>query len=193
MMIQDPDFEDKILDGIESRLMNAECIIEDTIQLMISSLEQSQDEYLRERTMDLYDIQSRLLHQLMYIERASLTDISEEVVLVANNLLPSEVLTMNKKFIKGIVLDTGGKTSHTAILARAFEIPAVIGLSSVSQKVANSDMMIVDGNHGKVILRPNRQTIDEYKSFLEQWELHEAEMLSFNDLSARTWTEDGSS
>lgn len=54
-------------------------------------------------------------------------------------------------------------------------------------------MMIVDGNHGKVILRPNRQTIDEYKSFLEQWELHEAEMLSFNDLSARTWTEDGSS
>ncbi|MCF7940966.1 MAG: phosphoenolpyruvate--protein phosphotransferase [Spirochaetia bacterium] len=186
MMIQDPDFEDKILDGIESRLMNAECIIEDTIQLMISSLEQSQDEYLRERTMDLYDIQSRLLHQLMYIERASLTDISEEVVLVANNLLPSEVLTMNKKFIKGIVLDTGGKTSHTAILARAFEIPAVIGLSSVSQKVANSDMMIVDGNHGKVILRPNRQTIDEYKSFLEQWELHEAEMLSFNDLSART-------
>ncbi len=186
MMIQDPEFAKKVDAGIESRLMNAECIIEDTIQLMIKSLEQTNNEYLRERTMDLYDIQSRLLHQLMYIERASLTDISEEVVLVANNLLPSEVLTMNKHYIKGIVLDAGGKTSHTAILARAFEIPAVLGLSSISRKVSNRDMIIVDGNQGKVFVRPNETTIEEYKTKLEKWERHEEELLSFNDLSATT-------
>lgn len=186
MMIGDPDFEKKVLEGIESRLMNAECIIEDTIQLMVTTMEELQDEYFRERTMDLYDIQSRLLHQLMYIERASLTDITEEVILVSNNLLPSEVLTMNKNYIKGIVLDAGGKTSHTAILARAFEIPAVLGLSSISQKVTNSDTIIVDGNYGQVIVRPNRKTIEEYKRLLEKWERHEEEMLSLNDLSAKT-------
>lgn len=186
MMIEDPDFEKQVIGGIENRLMNAESIIEDTIATMISSLETTGDEYLRERTMDLYDIQSRLLHQLMFLERASLTDISEEVILVANNLLPSEVLTMNRSFIKGIVLDTGGKTSHTAILARAFEIPAVIGLSSVSKKVTNGQTIIVDGNLGQVFLRPNRQTVERYEERMASWERHEAELMSFNELAART-------
>lgn len=186
MMIEDPDFEKQVIGGIQNRLMNAESIIEDTISTMISSLETTGDEYLRERTMDLYDIQSRLLHQLMFLERASLTDISEEVILVANNLLPSEVLTMNRSFIKGIVLDTGGKTSHTAILARAFEIPAVIGLSSVSKKVTNGQTIIVDGNLGQVFLRPNRQTVERYEERMASWERHEAELMSFNELAART-------
>ena len=186
MMIGDPEFERKILAGIEMRLMNAECIIEDTIQIMVQTLEETQDEYLKERTMDLYDIQSRLIHQLMYIERASLVDISEEVVLVANNLLPSEVLTMNRDYIKGIVLDTGGKTSHTAILARAFEIPAVVGLTSITKKVTNEDRIIVDGNEGKVFVRPNRITEQEYEEKLRKWIEHEEEMLTFHSLSART-------
>ena len=186
MMIEDPDFEHSILQGIEKQLMNAECIIEDTIQLMVQSLEGSTDEYLKERTMDLFDIQSRLIHQLMYIERASLVDISEEVVLVANNLLPSEVLTMNREFIKGIVLDTGSRTSHTAILARAFEIPAVVGLSSITKKVNNEDRIIIDGIEGKVFVRPNRITEAAYQRKLKKWEMHEEEMLTFHDLSART-------
>ncbi len=186
MMIGDPDFEKKILLGIEQRLMNAECIIEDTIQIMVQSLEETQDEYLKERTVDLYDIQSRLIHQLMYMERASLVDISEEVVLVANNLLPSEVLTMNRDLIKGIVLDTGGKTSHTAILARAFEIPAVVGLTSITKKVNNGDRIIVDGIEGKVFVRPNRITEAEYEKKLKKWVEHEEELLAFHALSART-------
>ncbi|MDA3835739.1 MAG: phosphoenolpyruvate--protein phosphotransferase [Spirochaetales bacterium] len=186
MMIQDPFFNEQVVKGIEERLMNVECIIEDTIELMIGSLKKTEDESLRERTVDLYDIQSRLLHQLLYIERTSLTDIAEEVVLVATNLLPSEVLTMNRKFIKGIALDGGGKTSHTAILARAFEIPAVLGLSSVSRKVSNGDKIIVDGNIGKVYIRPNRHAVDDYQSKLQRWERHEADLLSFNELSAKT-------
>ncbi|MGM0431490.1 MAG: phosphoenolpyruvate--protein phosphotransferase [Spirochaetota bacterium] len=186
MMIRDPDLSQQVHSGIEQKLMNAESIIEDTIAMMINSLKDSGDEYLRERTMDLYDIQSRLLHQLMYIERASLTDITEEVILVADNLLPSEVLTMNRRYIRGIALDGGGKTSHTAILARAFEIPAVLGLSSVSQKVSNGDKVVLDGNLGKVYLRPNKNTVKEYQGKIERWQQHEAELLSFNDLAAKT-------
>lgn len=186
MMIQDPEFTQSVLKGIEEKLMNAESIIEDTIEMMISSLSDSDDEYLRERTLDLYDIQSRLLHQLMYIERASLTDIGEEVILVANNLLPSEVLTMNRKFIRGIALDGGGKTSHTAILARAFELPAVLGLGSVSQKVSNGDKIIVDGNIGKVYIRPTKRALEDYREKIRRWEDHENQLLAFHDLPAKT-------
>jgi len=160
MMIDDPDLKNQVTQGISEKSRNAEHLVESTISGMAKSLETSNDEYLKERAVDLLDIQSRILHHLMYIERTSLIDIEEEVILVAQNLLPSEVLTMNKKYIKGIVLDAGGKTSHTAILARSFEIPAVLGLSTVSRKVRNGNRIIVDGNSGEVILRPNRSAVD---------------------------------
>lgn len=186
MMIQDPDLESQIQSGLRTDLRNAESIVETKISAMIEMLERSTDEYLRERVIDLVDIQSRILHHLMYLERASLVDIEEEVVLVAQNLLPSEVLTMNRDLIKGIVLDAGGRTSHTAILARSFEIPAVLGLSTVTRKVRNGNTIIVDGNTGKVILRPNRATVEDYQDLLSQWKRHERELLSIFELPAET-------
>ncbi|MBL7006959.1 MAG: phosphoenolpyruvate--protein phosphotransferase, partial [Spirochaetia bacterium] len=177
MMIEDPDLKNQIVQRIAEEGKNAEHIVEDTIALMIKTLEDSDDEYLNERVVDLVDVQSRILHHLMYIERTSLVDIEEEVVIVAQTLLPSEVLTMNKKYIKGIVLDAGGKTSHTAILARSFEIPAVLGLSNVTKKVRNGNTIIVDGNQGAVILRPGRNTIEDYTLRLDKWNKHEQELL----------------
>lgn len=186
MMIEDPDLKNQIVQRIAEEGKNAEHIVEDTIALMIKTLEDSDDEYLNERVVDLVDVQSRILHHLMYIERTSLVDIEEEVVIVAQTLLPSEVLTMNKKYIKGIVLDAGGKTSHTAILARSFEIPAVLGLSNVTKKVRNGNTIIVDGNQGAVILRPGRNTIEDYTLRLDKWNKHEQELLLIHKLPAET-------
>ncbi|MCK5156314.1 MAG: phosphoenolpyruvate--protein phosphotransferase [Spirochaetales bacterium] len=186
MMIEDPDLKSQITQGIAEECRNAEHIVEHVISMMTKTLEDADDEYLKERVVDLIDIQSRILHHLMYIERTSLVDIKEEVILVAQNLLPSEVLTMNKKYIKGIVLDAGGKTSHTAILARSFEIPAVLGLSNVSKKVRNGNTIVVDGNQGTVILRPGRSVIDTYKLRLEEWIKHEKDLLGLHNLPAET-------
>jgi phosphoenolpyruvate-protein phosphotransferase (PTS system enzyme I) len=186
MMIEDPDLKSQIVQGIAEEGKNAEHITEYTISLMTKTLEEADDEYLNERVVDLIDIQSRILHHLMYIERTSLVDIEEEIVLVAQTLLPSEVLTMNKKFIKGIVLDAGGKTSHTAILARSFEIPAVLGLSNVTKKVRNGNTIIVDGNQGTVILRPGRNTVNDYKTRQDAWIKHEQELLLLHKLPAET-------
>lgn len=186
MMIEDPDLKSQITQGIAEEGKNAEHITEYTISMMTKTLEEADDEYLKERVVDLIDIQSRILHHLMYIERTSLVDIEEEVILVAQTLLPSEVLTMNKKYIKGIVLDAGGKTSHTAILARSFEIPAVLGLSTVTKKVRNGNTIIVDGNQGTVILRPGRNTVDDYKIRQDEWIKHDQELLLLHKLPAET-------
>ena len=186
MMIEDPDLKSQITQGIAEEGKNAEHIVEDTISRMTKNLEDADDEYLNERVVDLIDIQSRILHHLMYIERTSLVDIEEEVILVAQTLLPSEVLTMNKKYIKGIVLDAGGKTSHTAILARSFEIPAVLGLSTVTKKVRNGNTLIIDGNQGTVILRPGRNTVDDYKLRQDKWVKHEQDLLLLHKLPAET-------
>jgi len=186
MMIEDPDLKNQITQGIAEEGKNAEHIVEYTISMMTKTLEDAADEYLKERVVDLIDIQSRILHHLMYIERTSLVDIEEEVILVAQTLLPSEVLTMNKKFIKGIVLDAGGKTSHTAILARSFEIPAVLGLSTITKKVRNGNTIIVDGNQGDVILRPGKNTVDDYKLRQGKWIKHEQELLLLHKLPAET-------
>jgi phosphoenolpyruvate-protein phosphotransferase (PTS system enzyme I) len=186
MMIEDPDLKNQIIQGISEEGKNAEHIVEYTISMMTKTLEDAADEYLKERVVDLIDIQSRILHHLMYIERTSLVDIEEEVILVAQTLLPSEVLTMNKEYIKGIVLDAGGKTSHTAILARSFEIPAVLGLSTVTKKVRNGNTIIVDGNQGTVILRPGKNTVDDYNLRQGKWIKHEQELLLLHKLPAET-------
>ena len=186
MMIEDPDLFDQCESTIKQGYMNAEFVVESVVSSLITVLEGTDDPYLQERVIDLYDIENRIIHHLMGLERTSLTDIDHEVILVAQNLLPSEVLTMNKRFIKGIVLDAGGKTSHTAILARSFEIPAVLGLSSVSQKVSNMDTLILDGNHGKVLLRPNKTTVEKYRILKEQWEAHEADLYTIHTLTAET-------
>ena len=186
MMIDDPDLKSQITQGIAEEGKNTEYIVEYVISMMTKTLEAVDDEYLKDRVVDLIDVKSRILHHLMYIERSSLVDIEEEVILVAQTLLPSEVLTMNKKYIKGIVLDAGGKTSHTAILARSFEIPAVLGLSIVTNEVRNGNLLIVDGNQGEVILRPDKNTVADYKLRQGKWIKHERELLSIHKLPAET-------
>jgi len=186
LMLNDPEFHEKVNTGLKNYMKNVEWVLFQVMEELIEKLNSSSDGYLRERTIDIHDVSKRVLNHLMYRVRISLADLSEEVILVTHNLLPSDALQMNKRMIKGIAMDAGGKTSHTAILARSFEIPAVLGLSSIVQNVSTGDEIIVDGNKGVVIINPDQSTKQRYLISQSEWQRREAELLTLNELPAET-------
>lgn len=125
-------------------------------------------EYLADRVKDVYDIEKRLLRNLIGQQRQSLSHLTRDVIVLAHDLTPSQTASMDRDHIKAVAIDAGGKTSHTAIVARALGIPAVVGLNDVTAEVTGGDMLIVDGNRGVVIINPDERTIDEYKQYAQQ-------------------------
>ena len=186
LMIRDPEFQNQIFTKLEEQLNNVEWILLQVIEVLVDQLNASSDAYLRERTLDIHDVSRRVLNHLMFRERPSLSDLSEEVILIAHNLMPSDALGMNTQMVRGIAMDEGGKTSHTAILARAFEIPAVLGLSDISELIGAGDDVIVDGNKGIVIRRPDEETRQRYLATSREWEKREVALLTLNELPATT-------
>ncbi|MBI9109036.1 MAG: phosphoenolpyruvate--protein phosphotransferase [Spirochaetales bacterium] len=186
MMLEDPELARQIKKRVKEELNNVEWALHETVKSYIEILKMSSDEYLKERTYDIRDVAKRLLGNLLYKSRISLNSLSEEVIIVAHELLPSDALTMDKRMVKGIATDAGGKTSHTAILARAFEIPAVLGLSHITAEVRNGDQIIVDGTSGIVIIKPDQEVLESYERKLKQWQKKEVEFLNLNMLAAET-------
>lgn len=186
LMLQDPEFTGQIISNLERDLKNVEFILFQAIENLIGKLESSTDVYLKERTLDFHDISKRVLNHLMFRERLSLSDLEEDVIIVTHDLLPSDALAFSGGRVRGLAMDAGGKTSHTAILARAFEIPAVLGLSVVSRYVRTGDEIIVDGNTGVVIVNPDSATRASYLRTYEAWQKREMELLTLNELPAET-------
>jgi phosphoenolpyruvate-protein phosphotransferase (PTS system enzyme I) len=186
LMISDPEFIKQIEINLKSFMRNIEWILLMTVKQFVSTLKKAESPYLLERTVDLYDVTQRIHMHLMFREKISLADIEQEVVVVTHNLMPSDTATMNRNKVKGLVLNAGGKTSHTAILARAFGIPSVLGLTNVTNETRSGDTIIVDGNLGKVILNPDSETITDYKNRIQSWLQHEKHLNKFDKLSAVT-------
>jgi phosphoenolpyruvate-protein phosphotransferase (PTS system enzyme I) len=186
LMLGDPEMHQKVEQNLDANRHNVEWVVYETVTELINQLNAAKDAYLRERSIDMYDVSKRVLNHLMYRDRISLGDLSEEIVLVTHNLLPSDTLSMNKRMVRGIAMDAGGKTSHTAILARSFEIPAVLGLSTISRSVRNGDRIIVDGNRGTVIVNPDEATAKRYAKLLREWQKREIQLLTLNELPAET-------
>ncbi|MFW5727368.1 MAG: phosphoenolpyruvate--protein phosphotransferase [Spirochaetota bacterium] len=186
LMLKDPEFTKRIEDNLRSERMNVEWVLYKTAKELVRMLESSQDIYLKERTIDIHDVAKRIHNHLLYRERISLVDIETDVVLITHNLLPSDALTLNRSSVKGIAMDMGGRTSHTAILARSFEIPAVLGLSAITKYANNGDEAIVDGNEGTVILKPDSETRKRYQKKMKEWQRREMQLLTLNELPAET-------
>lgn len=186
LMVQDPDFHEEVYNGIVESLMNVEWVLYESVQRLLDRLNSSESEELKERSSDLHDVTNRVLSHLMKRERYSLGDLDREVVLVAHDLLPSDAIAMRKRMVLGIATDAGGRTSHTAILARSFEIPSVLGLSYVSRMAENDELIIVDGNHGKVVLDPDEETLARYERASQEWQRHEVQLMRLHDLPAET-------
>jgi phosphotransferase system enzyme I (PtsI) len=186
MMLEDEDFRDKIKARLESRLENIDWIVWDYSHELMQKLSVSSDPYFRERAADISDVSRRLLRFLLNIKKVSLSELTEDVILVVHDLLPSEVLSMRRERIKAIVMDMGSRTSHTAILAQAFGIPAVLGLSSASREIQNGDTLVVDGLAGEVIVSPGEKEISKYRRSIERYHKKTVELLSSRDQVAET-------
>lgn len=186
LMLSDPEFINQIEENLKAFMRNIEWVLLMTVKQFVSTLKKADSPYLAERTVDLYDVTQRIHHHLMFKEKVSLADIEQEVIVVTHNLMPSDTATMNRKMVKGLVLNAGGKTSHTAILARAFGIPSVLGLTNITDEARSGDTVIVDGTLGTVILDPDKETLIEYEKRSKKWLQHEKHLNKLDKLSSVT-------
>ena len=186
MMLEDPYFQDQITARITETQENAEWVVYDTTRTLIQKMLSSQDPAFRERAVDINDVSRRILGRLLSIKKVSLADIDHDIILVAHDLLPSETLTMNRNHVKGIVLDMGGPTSHTAILARAFSIPAVLGLSSATAEINNGDTLVLNAAAGEVIVNPEDKVLERWNRVGARYNKKLDEFLRIRDLCAET-------
>ncbi|MDR1128826.1 MAG: phosphoenolpyruvate--protein phosphotransferase [Treponema sp.] len=186
MMLEDADFRDKIKSRLESRLENIDWIVWDYSHELIQKLNVASEASLRERAADVSDVSRRLLRFLLKIKKVTLSELAEDVILVVHDLLPSDVLSMRRERVKAIVMDMGSRTSHTAILAQAFGIPAVLGLSDASREIQSGDDLVVDGLGGEVVVDPGEKEIAKYKKAIEKYQKKSRELLSGRDLPAET-------
>src|SRR4030043_264228 len=151
--------ERKITDLIHSESVTAEYAVSATLREIASAFAKVKDTYISERAADIYDIEKRLLKQLVGGKREDVERLTEEVVVVARNLSPTQPAGFAKKFVKGIATDAGGRTSHTAIGARSLGIPAVVALEDLTETTSGGDIVIIDGNRGIVIVNPDDETM----------------------------------
>lgn len=171
---------------IEQEKINAEWAIERTMHEFQKVLDEVDDDYLRDRKNDLDYIEQRILRNLIGKRQKRIFDIQDEVILVARDLSPADTAQMSKEKIKGFLTDVGGKTSHTAIMSRALEIPAVVGLETITKNIATGDQAIVDGSRGIVVVKPTAEILDEYVERQRQYKHLEEKHLPYGRLPAET-------
>lgn len=186
LMLYDPAFSDQIHRGLKAELRNVEWIIQDVVRELVLTMESTQDSYMIERSLDIHDISKRILNHLMFRERISLKDLESPCVVVTTNLLPSDALQMNRRMVKAIVMDSGGRTSHTAILARSFGIPTVLGLKTACSIIESGTTLIVDGLQGQVIIEPDEEAVALYQEKQQEYEKKESMLFSLSGLPAET-------
>jgi phosphotransferase system enzyme I (PtsI) len=186
MMLEDEVFLNEIKDKISAELIKAENATSLVVEAYTAMFQSMEDEYLRERAADIKDIGDRLVKNILNIPMQSLADLTEEVIIIAKDLTPSDTAQMNKDYVLAFATDMGGRTSHTAIMARSLEIPAVVGTVDVLSKAQNGDNIIVDGNSGLVYLNPDAETMQRYKNLRDEYLTFVKELKELKDLPAET-------
>ena len=186
LILDDSVIIDKAVEDIKVNQKNAGYAFDDTILDIIRKLQNVNDEYLRDRIVDVRDVRNRVLHILFGTHLYTLADLMNPCIVVSHELTPSDTAQMNKEMIMAVVTETGGKTSHAAILARALEIPSVIGLPKALHLLHSGATIIVDGNSGEVVVEPDKETIKKYQLEKRKFNNFEKRMLKFADRPART-------
>jgi phosphoenolpyruvate-protein phosphotransferase (PTS system enzyme I) len=175
LVLSDPELITPIKDKINNDQVNAEYALKETADMFVTMFEQMDNEYMKERAADIRDVTKRVLAHLLGVEISNPSMVTEEVIIIAEDLTPSDTAQLNRQFVKGFTTDIGGRTSHSAIMARSMEIPAVVGTKSITSSVENGDTVIVDGLNGEVHINPTQEVIEEYKSIHAKYEEQKAE------------------
>jgi phosphoenolpyruvate-protein phosphotransferase (PTS system enzyme I) len=186
MLLEDEELEEEILALVKNEKMHADNAIYTVIEEQATALESLDDEYLKERASDIRDIGSRFVKNALGINVVNLSSINEEVILVAYDLTPSETAQINLKYVLGFVTDIGGRTSHTSIMARSLELPAIVGTNDITKKVKNGDALIVDAINNKIIINPSEAELAEANKVRDAFFAEKEELAKLKDLSAVT-------
>jgi len=189
LILDDPEFMGTVKTDIESKVINAEYAFKETSDMFISMFEAMDNEYMKERAADIRDVSKRILAHLLGVDLPNPSLIDEEVIVIAEDLTPSDTAQLNKKYVKGFATNIGGRTSHSAIMARSLEIPAVVGTSSITEDVKNGDILILDGLDGVVLVNPDEATTAEYKEKHAKFEAQKAEWAKL--VTEKSVTKDG--
>lgn len=175
LVIADPELISSIEGKIVDEKVNAEAALQETTGMFVTMFESMDNEYMRERAADIKDVSNRILSHLLGVTLPNPGLINEESILIAVDLTPSDTAQMNKAVVKGFVTDIGGRTSHSAIMARSMEIPAIVGTSRATSVISDGDFLIVDGNNGDVIVNPSKEVIAEYEQLADDFAAKKAE------------------
>ncbi|QHM71963.1 phosphoenolpyruvate-protein phosphotransferase PtsI [Mixta intestinalis] len=186
MLLEDEELEQEIISLIKDELASADAATHSVIEGQAKALEELDDEYLKERAADVRDIGKRLLQNILGLHIVDLSAIKDEVILVARDLTPSETAQLNLKKVLGFITDLGGRTSHTSIMARSLELPAIVGTGDVTSRVKNDDYLILDGVNNKIYVNPTAEVIEELKAVQHQYLSEKNELAKLKDLPAIT-------
>jgi len=186
MLLEDEELEEDIVAYMKENKCSADFAINYVVEENATMLQELDDPYLRERAADFRDIGSRLLKNVLGIKIVNLSDISEEVVLIANDLTPSETAQINLDKVLGFITDIGGRTSHTSIMARSLEIPAIVGTNDITQQVKNGDVVVLDALNNEIIINPTPAQLEKAKQVRDEFLHDKAELAKLKDLPATT-------
>ena len=186
LVLEDQSLREEVIAGLKSQRLNVEVIFNEIVRRHLRAFARTEDEYLRDRTADIDDVRKRILRNLLGRHPDILAQLEEPAVVVAHDLSPSETALMHKKHVLAFVTDIGGRTGHTAIMAKSLAIPAVVGLGVATKRIKKGELMIVDGIRGEVIVDPDPDTIRRFE--VEQRRLQEMDrqLLQLKDLPAET-------
>lgn len=175
LVLADPELINPVKDNIRNNNINAEAALDETATMFIDMFRSMDNEYMKERAADIQDVTKRVMAHLLQVSFPDPALIDEEVIIIAEDLTPSDTAQLNKQFVKGFTTDIGGRTSHSAIMARSLEIPAVVGTKSITSSASNDVMIIVDGIEGTVIIDPTEDELAAYKAKQEAFEQQKQE------------------
>ncbi|WP_249961351.1 phosphoenolpyruvate-protein phosphotransferase PtsI [Histophilus somni] len=186
MILEDEELEEEILDYLRSNKVNAGVAASKIIDQQVAMLSEIDDEYLQERAGDIRDIGNRLIKNILGMKIVDLGDINEEAILVAYDLTPSETAQLNLDKVLGFITDIGGRTSHTSIMARSLELPAIVGTNDITSKVNTGDYLVLDAVNNAIYVNPTQEEIERLKALERQLAEEKAELAKLKDLPALT-------
>ncbi|HHZ8908237.1 TPA: phosphoenolpyruvate--protein phosphotransferase [Staphylococcus aureus] len=189
LVLDDPELIQPIQDKIKNENANAATALTDVTTQFVTIFESMDNEYMKERAADIRDVSKRVLSHILGVELPNPSMIDESVVIVGNDLTPSDTAQLNKEFVQGFATNIGGRTSHSAIMSRSLEIPSIVGTKSITQEVKQGDMIIVDGLNGDVIVNPTEDELIAYQDKRERYFADKKELQKLRD--ADTVTVDG--
>ncbi len=178
LILEDPEIIKQTKERIKNKKKNAEWALTEITNNYVDMFKNIDNEYLKERSADLLDVSNRIIKNLMGITSFDFSSIKEPVILVSHDLTPSDTAQISKDKVLGFVTEIGGKTSHTAIMARSLEVPAIVGAENILSNVRNKDVLIIDGEKGQYIINPSDELIRQYKMKEEKYNQYRKELLS---------------